>query len=118
MTKHQIDLMTEKTIIPVNVLELCVDDDEVFQRATQDRRSPSRYKNYAKFVLNWEVTETVVFLHFIIFRFLIEHIQYMTVTQLCPYVWLVGRERWKLCENGIRMFRETGLVLMERDLSG
>ena len=44
MTKHQIDLMTERSIIPVNVLELCVDDDEVFQRATQDRRSPSRYE--------------------------------------------------------------------------
>ena len=116
MTKHQIDLMTEKTIIPVNVLELCVDDDEVFQRATQDRRSPSRYKNYTK--LNWEVTETVRSLHFIILRFLIEHIQYMTVTQLFLYVWLVGRGRWKLYENGIRMFRETGLVLMERDLSG
>ena len=44
MTKHQIDLMTERSIIPVNVLQLCVDDDEVFQRATQDRRSPSRYE--------------------------------------------------------------------------
>ena len=53
MTKHQIDLMTEKTIIPVNVLELCVDDDEVFRRATQDRRSPSRYKT----LLNLGVTK-------------------------------------------------------------
>lgn len=42
LTKHQVDLMTERSIIPVNVMELCVDDDEIFKRATQDRRSPSR----------------------------------------------------------------------------
>lgn len=57
MTKHQIDLMTEKTIIPVNVLELCVDDDEIFRRASQDRRSPSRYETYTKTLLNLEVTK-------------------------------------------------------------
>jgi hypothetical protein len=42
MTKHQVELMTERNIIPVNVLELRVDDDEIFKRATEDRRSPSR----------------------------------------------------------------------------
>ena len=51
MTKHQIELMTEKSIIPVNVVELCVDDDEIFRRATQDRRSPSRYENMQKCIM-------------------------------------------------------------------
>lgn len=42
VTKRQVDLMTERSIIPVKLLELRVDDDEVFKRATLDRRLPSR----------------------------------------------------------------------------
>ena len=43
MTKRQVELMTERKIIPVKVLELQVDDDEVLKRGTADRNSLSRY---------------------------------------------------------------------------
>ncbi len=43
LSKKQVDLMTERCIIPVRVLELTVDSMEVVTRATADRYSPDRY---------------------------------------------------------------------------
>ena len=40
--------MTERTIIPVRVLELQVEDDEVLRRGTADRHPLTRYKNSPK----------------------------------------------------------------------
>ena len=41
--------MTERKIIPVRVLELQVEDDEVLRRGTADRRAPTRWnKNSPK----------------------------------------------------------------------
>ena len=40
--------MTERKIIPVRVLELQVEDDEVLRRGTADRHAPTRYKNSPK----------------------------------------------------------------------
>ena len=42
VTKRQVELMTERKIIPVRVLELQVEDDEVLRRGTADRHAPTR----------------------------------------------------------------------------
>lgn len=42
VTKKQVELLTERKIIPVKVLELQVDDDEVLRRGTADRHAPTR----------------------------------------------------------------------------
>ena len=39
------ELMTERCIIPVRVIELTVDSMEVVTRATADRYSPDRYNS-------------------------------------------------------------------------
>ena len=43
VTMRQVELMTERCIIPVRVIELTVDSMEVVTRATADRYSPDRY---------------------------------------------------------------------------
>ena len=42
LTMNQIELMTQRKIIPVKVLELRVEEEEVLRRGTVDRHSPSR----------------------------------------------------------------------------
>ncbi|XP_072178424.1 adenylate kinase 9-like isoform X1 [Diadema setosum] len=42
VTKHQVDLMTERSIIPVVVLELAVDSRELMVRGMKDRHSADR----------------------------------------------------------------------------
>lgn len=42
MTKKQVELMTERSIIPVRVLELDISSKEVMVRGTKDRMAPSR----------------------------------------------------------------------------
>lgn len=42
VTKKQVELMTERKIIPVRVLELQVEDEEVLIRGTADRHAPTR----------------------------------------------------------------------------
>ena len=43
LTKNQIDLMTQRKIIPVKVLELHVEEEELLRRGTVDRHAPTRY---------------------------------------------------------------------------
>ena len=42
VTKHQVDLMTEHSILPVVVLELTVDSRELMVRGMRDRHSTER----------------------------------------------------------------------------
>ena len=42
VTKEQVDLMTEHSIIPVVVLELKVDSRALMMRGMKDRQSPDR----------------------------------------------------------------------------
>ncbi|KAL9969395.1 hypothetical protein ACROYT_G021608 [Oculina patagonica] len=42
VTKRQVELLTERKIIPVRVVELQVEDDEVLRRGTADRHAPTR----------------------------------------------------------------------------
>ncbi|CAH1800208.1 unnamed protein product [Owenia fusiformis] len=42
MTKRQVELMTERSIIPVRVIELTLESKEVMVRGTEDRYSPLR----------------------------------------------------------------------------
>lgn len=42
LTAKQVELMTERKIIPVKVLELKVDDEEVLKRGMIDRNDPAR----------------------------------------------------------------------------
>ena len=42
LTRHQVDLMTQRAIIPVRVIELSLNSKEVVTRATKDRYSPER----------------------------------------------------------------------------
>ena len=46
VTKRQVELLTERKIIPVRVVELQVEDDEVLRRGTADRHSPTRYQKW------------------------------------------------------------------------
>ena len=42
MTKAQVDIMTNRAIIPVRIIECVCDPKEIVTRATADRYSPAR----------------------------------------------------------------------------
>ena len=50
MTKKQVDLMTERCLIPVRVFELDVDSKEIMVRGTRDRITASRFVHFQSFM--------------------------------------------------------------------
>ena len=44
-TKKQVELMNERKILPVKIIELDVEDKELKRRAAMDRRSKERFVN-------------------------------------------------------------------------
>ncbi len=97
---RQVELMTERSIIPVRVVELVVDSMEVVTRATYDRYSSDRYQIFVW--MAWSKALNFFFFQCRMTCFLfianLDHLSELfhctTALKSLQQGWPVGRMRW------------------------